>query len=190
MYYFKSNNIFNLIILKNLFIIPLFLFFISCTNSQNQEKSSSTKEEIVKSKEDTIEHLTEEEKKSRNLIKNKLSEELLDFESFYKPLEYGTIEEYYLDWISSYNLRRLAKEQEKGQSLDVARAKMEEETIKFFKNFGTRNQDTRKGLRLYHKFKYKKDGGIKTTTLMFYFDPSISNILYVEKINNVAIPEL
>lgn len=182
--------------MKKSLIIPSLLLIIGCNNSQNQKNITPENQEVVVNNDSTKEslpkeeNLSEEEKNVRSLIEKKLKEELVDFESSYEPIEYGAIEEYYLSWIGPYELQRLAQARAQGQSLDVARARMEESTINHFKRFGTRNQDTRKGLRSSHTFKHKKDGGIKTSTLMFYFDKNLSNILYIEKTNNITMPEL
>jgi len=175
--------------MKN-FYLPLFCLVTLMIGSCRENKSAADKDEKhVDYVRVENENLTNEEKKSRSLIEIKLSEEIPDFDETYKPLEYGTLEEYYLDWISSYNLGRLAKAEARGQSREEARANMEDFTIKFRQQFGDRNQDTRKGFRVQHTFEYKDLSGKKKGTFMFYFDNELSKILHIEKLNSIQFPK-
>lgn len=185
--------------MKKIFIIPYLSFFISCSNSHNNEKKDAITEDTtaiinedkVTKKEAT---LSSEEVKSRETISKFLEANILNYNTTYTSIEWTKQEKYNLIETSKFFLNSMKKAESQGHSKEDQRA-IAWGSYKLLQQSGNAalfHIPKGNGYTLTHKFKHEvTSNGIKTTNLRFYLDSTLNSILHVENIvENVVLPEL
>lgn len=175
------------------------MFFISCNNSQNEEKNKVVNEPTVstKSKEDYVKEkiaLSSEEIKCRETINNFLETKLLNYSTTYTPLDWTKPEKYSLIETSKFFLNRMKKAEAAGHSKEEQRniAWVSYDMLKQSGNAELFYLPEGNGYKIAHKFRSEvSSGGIKTSNLLFYLDSTLTNVIYVDDVaEGVSLPDL